>query len=265
VSDTDREDRNLLGETTTPQSRPERTWWWQRPTVHKLRKEWVQNGLRNKWDARLNRETRLPEDESVHLGGVTLVEAFTPSTVFRLYETLGKWPRRPERSNETLVADLERSRSGGAAGGWRNLGVVRRPGQSILGDGHHDDSLPPGVEAVWLSLSYLMPSVAVVCATFAFTDDVADLSDLLRTDFGTETEKTRIVVHGRLGRLRALIPWSRPKRYSSSTPMWRPDAAKQRAVERRIRQREAECAQWFFKKFEGRFARPTRKFIPASD
>ena len=51
------------------------------------------SGLRKDADAGLGtRETRLPEGESVHLGGVTLVEAFTPSTVFRLYETLRKWP-----------------------------------------------------------------------------------------------------------------------------------------------------------------------------
>lgn len=231
--------------------------------MHKLRKDLELSGLRKEADARSNRETRLPEDESVQLGGVTLVEAFTPSTVFRLKKTLRKWPRQPERFNETLAADLERGRSTTAAGGWKNLGTVRRPGQFIMGDGHHDDSLPSGVEAVWLSLRYLMPSVALVCATFTFADDVADLSDLLRTDFETETEKTRIVVHGSFGRLRALIPWSRPKRFSTSAPVWTADGAKQRAVERRIRQREAECARWFFAKFEGRFAEADPKARPS--
>jgi hypothetical protein len=108
-----------------------------------------------------------------------------------------------------------------------------------------------------------MPSVAVVIAIFSFADDVADLSDLLRTDFETETEKIRIVVHGRFGRLRALIPWSRPKRSSGWADMSMPDAAKQRAVERRVRQLEAECAQWFFTKFEGRLAEADARAHPS--
>ncbi len=56
--------------------------WWRRPTLRIL----LQNQLSptsslSGIDDRANNETRLPDDEEVHLGGVTLIEAFTPSTI----------------------------------------------------------------------------------------------------------------------------------------------------------------------------------------
>jgi hypothetical protein len=99
-----------------------------------------------------------------------------------------------------------------------------------------------------------MPSVAVVCATFTFEDAVADMSDLLRTDFETKMEDVRIVVHGRFGKLRARIPWSRPKKHGMSALMCDALTGKRRAVQGLVLQREAECARWFYTKFEGRFA-----------
>jgi hypothetical protein len=190
---------------------PKRTWWWQRRTLRQIKRDEAPqcSDYTDQWDARENDETRLPENEVVHLGGVTLVEAFTPSTVSKLYNTLSNWqPQSATRPDHDLVADLERSRSG-AGGGWTNLGPVRPQG----------GNLPPGVQAVWLNLSYLLPSVAVVCATFTFENDMADISDLLKADFVTTFEDVRVVVHGRFGRLRSRIPWSRPRYHGMSSQM----------------------------------------------
>lgn len=247
-------DTDLGGDNPHGDATPMQTWWWQRPTVRQLQRD-AERLLhpRDKSDARGNNETRLPENESVHLGGVTLTEAFTPSTVSNLYSTLNKWPRPFGRPDDYWVAALERSRSG-TGGGWMNLGSVQPTGQCVMGVGHNDSSLPQGVEAVWLSLSYLMPSVAVVCATFTFEDAVADMSGLLRTDFETKREAVRIVVYGRFGKLRARIPWSRPRKHSMSAHTWDALAGKNRAVQRLVLQREAACTRWFYTKFEGRFA-----------
>jgi hypothetical protein len=253
VVDTDREDDGSPDDAPPTQPRRKRTWWWQRPTVRQIRKQEEEHLDRDESDAHWNNETRLPENEAVHLGGVTVVEAFTPSTVSKLYDTLNKWPRGFGGSDRDFAADLERSRTGGS-GGWTNLGLVRRPGHFIMGEGHNDSTLPPGVQAVWLTLSYLMPSVAVVCATFTFEDDAADMSDLLRTDFETKIEDFRIVVHGRFGRLRGRLPWSRPRNHSGTAQIRNVMAGKTRAVQRRVQEREAECARWFFSRFEGRFA-----------
>jgi hypothetical protein len=156
VVDTDLGGDNSHDDAPPPQSRPKRTWWWQRPTVHQLQRDAKRHRHhRDKSDARWNNETRLPEGEAVHLGGVTLAEAFTPSTVSNLYSTLNKWPRPFGRPDDDWASALERSRSG-TGEGWTSLGLVRRPGQFVMGDGHHDGTLPLGVQGAWLSLSYLL-------------------------------------------------------------------------------------------------------------
>ena len=229
-------------------------WWWRRPTISQLKRGLkAQRPSRDEFDVRWNDETRLPEGESVHLGGVTLTEAFTPSTVGNLYAALRRWPSRPGNSDDHWIADLDRGRAF-TGPSWVNLGYVRRPGQPLLGAGLSDPTLPSFVTAVWLSLSFLVPSVALVCATFTFEDDVADLSAILRSDFETVTDDVRIAVTGRLGSVRSRVPWSRPKHYSSSWRPWDALSGKRRAVQQHIQQREDECARWFYNRFAGRFA-----------
>lgn len=98
---------------------PREKGWWQRPTVRALRRQEEQGqDFGVLWDDRQNSATRLPADETVHLGGVVLCEAFTPSTVSALYEVLRKWPDRDERRRDEWVAELDRSRSGAGWGGW---------------------------------------------------------------------------------------------------------------------------------------------------
>jgi hypothetical protein len=236
------------------QARSNRRWWWQRPTVRHLKRDMQEHReYRDEWDARRNNETRLPEGDSVHLGGITLTEAFTPSTVTNLYTALSKWPRRVGSPDDDWITQLERGRSS-MGGGWVNLGVVRRPGQFVMGEGFNDSTLPSHIQAVWLTLTFLVPSIAVVCATFTFEDDVADLSGLLRSDFQTVTEEVRLVVAGRLGGLRSRFPWCRPKRYTMSSRPWDAFSGKRRAVEQLIQTRENECERWFYGRFQGRFA-----------
>jgi hypothetical protein len=227
--------------------------WWQRPTMRQLKRaQKAHSEIEDQLDIQRNNDTRLPEGISVHLGGLTLTEAFTPSTVTNLYGLLKKWPRPVGAIDEDWITRLERGRSS-VGGGWVRLGVVRRPGQFIMGDGHHDSTLPSGVQAAWLTLSFLVPSVAIVCATFTFEDYAADLSDLLRSDYHTVSADVQIVVSGPLHRLRSWFPWSRPKRYALSSRFWDAMLGKQRAVQQRIRQREEECERWFYGRFKGRF------------
>lgn len=241
--------------------------WWRRPTVRQLRRaEGGHPDYADERDRQWNSDTRLPAQESIHLGGVTLVEAFTPSTVSNLYKVLRKWPKRRTRPDEDWVAALERSRAG-VGGGWTALGMVRRGNGFIAGDGHHDQSLPEGVQAAWLTLNYMLPSVAIVTATFTFEDGFADLSPILRSDFQTQYEDVRIKVYGTLGRYREHIPWSRPKRHGSSAQMLDVVFGKRRAVDERVRERERACGQWFYAQFRGRFAsmapleRPSLKLL----
>lgn len=53
------------------------------------------------------------------------------------------------------------------------MGVVRPPGAFRFGDGFNDPTLPAGVDAVWLHLSYVTPALAMVVATFTLAEDAA--------------------------------------------------------------------------------------------
>jgi hypothetical protein len=256
-----------LTDQTVDHATPQR-YWWQRPTVRALKREHENyRDYRGQWDERDNTATRLPAEESVHLGGLALAEAFSPSTISALYDTLRRWPGRDDRQRDEWIAELDRSRGGGGWGGWTNLGVVRPPGEFVMIDGYCDSELPNSVTAVWLHLHFLMPSLAVVVATFTFRDEVADVSSLLRRDYQTHERDVRIHVYGKFGWLRARLPWSRPKRHGMTASISRAEDEKRRAFENIVQEREAECSRWFTSRFRGRFAladstaRPIARFI----
>jgi hypothetical protein len=228
--------------------------WHRGPSVTALRQELnADRDYQQRWDERDNEETRLPPDESVHLGGLVLSEAFTPSTVSALYRALDEFPSGPgDRAQDRRVA-LDRSRSG-QRGGWQKFGPVRPPGAFLMGQGMHDADLPSGVQAVWLHLEYLLPSVAVVVATFSLTEDAGDLSQELRRDFRTSHENVVVRVYGPLGTVRAGIPWARPRLYGTSASIYRAEDQKRRACESHIRAIEKSCQAWMAARFPGRFA-----------
>jgi hypothetical protein len=246
-------DANQATAADAPGGGPRRRLWWERPTIRALRREQV--GPRDytaPWDARENDSSRLPEDDSVHLGGLVLTEAFTPSTVSNLYTALDRLPLR-NRHDDDWRDRLTRSRTAGG-GGWQSLGVLRRPGDPVFGTGGTAPDLPEAVSAVWLSLHYDMPSVAVLVATFTLNEEEGDLSALLRQDRRTEYLDSQITVHGRLGSLRRRIPWARPPRYNLSSKISNPKDQKRRSCESEIERHEDACLKWFVNKFPGRFA-----------
>lgn len=250
-------------ETSTEQRQRRLRDWWQRPTVRALRQDFdADRDYRRRSDERDNKETRLPPDESIHLAGVVLTEAFTPSTVSALYRALEELPSGPaDRTHDRLVA-LDRARSG-QSGGWQNFGPVRPPGTFLMGQGMHDADLPAGVQAVWLHLNYPLPSVAVVVATFCLTEDAGDLSQMLRRDFRTGHEHVVVRVYGPLGTIRARIPWARPRQHGTSASIHRAEDQKRRACESQISALQEACQAWMAARFPGRFAQEPTVERPA--
>ena len=118
--------------------------------------------------------------------------------------------------------------------------------------------------AVWLHLSYLVPSIAVVVATFTFRDEAAEVSSVLRRDYHTQFSDARIRVYGKFGRLRAWLLWLRPKNHGMTFSMSRAGDEKRRAFEQVIHEREVECSRWFMPRFPGRFALADSAARPAA-
>jgi hypothetical protein len=210
-------------------------------------------------DARENDESRLEEGESIQLAGVTVVEVFTPSRVAALYEAMERWEQanqsRSCKEPGTLMHHLDNSRSLPHSGGWANLGhVVRTPSRWSIGMGRADKTLPAEVASVAASVSYVTSSVAVVMATFVFVVGAGDLSSILRADRQGRRTNARFTLPGRLGWLRARLPFARPKGHGFSSS-WEGVFEQKRCEVAELTSRlEEGCAAWFRGQFPGRFA-----------
>lgn len=229
--------------------------WRHRPTVKQIKQDCTPpSDIFTKWDADENDRTRLPPEEEVHLGGLVLAEAFTPSTVAQLYNSLEKLQAVNAGNSGRSLSELSRSRRV-PAGGWQLFGPIRRPGRFTPDGSRGDSTLPISVDAVWLRLSHLTPSLTVLAATFTIAEESGDLSEVLRRDYRMEHTTPRVRVDGRLGAVRARIPWSRPARYAANSQMIQAGAAKKRACLELISEHEQACMEWFYEKYPGRFAR----------
>ncbi|MGW3993078.1 hypothetical protein ACWEF6_06270 [Amycolatopsis sp. NPDC004772] len=232
-----------------------RTWWWQRPTLRSIERDYFERSIdrESARDTRENERTRLPAEEEVHLGALVLVEAFTPSTVANLYRALEDPEKFQKHTSIDPQEELLRNRRG-KRGGWQNLGYVRRPGKFSLG-GSIDEKLPKFVDAAWLQLHYLTPSLAVVVSTFTITPEHGDLSGLLRADYHSDNSQMQIKAFGFAGGLRTRIPWSRPRVYSPVGLRYPSAYSRKKAVNHLIDGYEQACHEWLARRYSGRFAK----------
>ena len=228
--------------------------WYRRPTMRALKRQILRDQERyRRYDDRDNEASRLPATERVHLGGLVLMEAFTPSTVSALHRTLENWPTQRRDRRDELVGMLTRSRRG-IGGGWQQLALSMAPTAVLLGDSDQNLDLPEGVEAVWLHLAYPMPSLAVVIATFTLSEQAGDLSNLLRADYQTQVRDVHIHLRGRGARWQRMMPWVRPVRHGHSSKISRPEIEKHHACLKLIDNHEQACSKWFTRRFPGRFS-----------
>jgi hypothetical protein len=227
--------------------------WRQRDSIDDLHRMVAKQQVRwRKYDQRDNDLTRLPQDETVCLGGLVLAEAFTPSTASNLRKALEEFPESKGEKQEWL-RNLTDGRSATGSGAWSSLGVIRRSG--TFGIGGSDPEVPAAVDAIWLHMLFLTPSVTMIVATFTIKDEEGDLSSLLRADYKTTVSGPRIEIRGRFSPLQRRNPWSRPKLHSVWWTPVRAEAQKALACESKIAGYERECWKWISRRFPGVFVR----------
>lgn len=209
---------------------------------------------RSNFDRDWNDSARLSPSESVHLGGLVLAEVYTPSTANDLISAIDRIPSLLPLSRSNLKKMIADRRNVGRYGGTKRLGIVRRPGQLILGDGFKDPTLPETLEGVFLDLHFPAPSLTMLVASFILTDQAGDLSPILRHDYYSEPYDIAIIIPGRLGRLRERLNWSRPARASYSHGVRTADLMKRFKCDEHIEKHESECARWLNSRFAGRFS-----------
>lgn len=222
-----------------------------RKNVSSLRK--VDDRNWEAWDRADNEATRLPDDEEIHLAGLIVAEAFTPATASALYHALASFPAPEDEKNE-WADRVTRGRSAVGMAGSVRLGRIRRAANQVPGLDLIDPTLPPEVEEAWAYLFVPTPSVTVLVTTFALADEAGDLSQLLRTDYQTEMYDVRVIIPGLLGRIRAHISWSRPKKYRVSYSSRFAADKKQQACDSLIAGYEEACQKWLAARFPGTFS-----------
>lgn len=236
------------------------TRWRDRPTIKQLISDYSTLGRH-----REDYLHRIPDSEKVELSAVTLSEAFTPSNVSLLYEAIESLERKQDGLQPRTLRHLDESRKG-ASGGWSEIGPITRPGMPTLGRGHRDATLPNCVNAVWMRLCFPTPSLAILVATFTLKEGSTELSEALSRNYEPKNN-TRIVIPGRLGSIRSLIPWSRPKNHKVEGHILYPDQLRRDTVQNLMKDSIKECESWFYRKFRGKFSqvdpksRPTVKII----
>jgi len=237
--------------------------WRRRPTNRAYLQELAGTPVSStEIDALENDRTRLPADEEVHLGGILLAEAFTPSTIRRLEDSIRALP--PDLSDKKrteLLTRLVVFRRPTFGIGSTSIGYAS-PSTFVMTPGFHDDAIPDGVEAVWLRIHAVTPSLTVVIATFTLTDGAGDLTALLRSDFKTRHGNIRLQVPGRLGALRAWNPYGRPRLRGSSGTINAADGEKRRACEDIFHSHQDACSRWLAARFPGCFSETEPKSRP---
>jgi hypothetical protein len=232
--------------------------WRERETIAQITRRLT--APREAWlasDAAMNDATRLPDGESVDLAAIVVAEAFTPSTISSLYGALTTLQTRSTSLEPPdWVGDVKRRRADPGGDGFHQLPAMRRPGAFLFGGAITDPDLPTGVDTLHLTLWFPMPSLTILIATFAMSDDAVDLNTILRADYRSTVTHLRLKLTGRLGILRARVPWARPAplSFGYSRRDRRPDEIKRHTFDQAVRAKEQACSAWLVDTFPGRFA-----------
>jgi hypothetical protein len=239
-----------------PRSRKKAPPWHKRTTVSAYKRDLEEDIARSPGRDEIdNKESQLPAGEKVHLGAIVLTELFTPSTISRLRQSVSSKPWLDFHRVPEVLDEISKNRKGTNGSRYRNLGMVRQVDSFLIGHGYRDPNLPDSIVAVILSLHYTSRSATTLVATFILDDPIGDLSDIFSTEYTTQLTNPKINIAGPFGKIRAKIPWARPRKISGVSEWWDPHSHKKHAVQDRIDELNAMCAKWISAEFPGRFSR----------
>jgi hypothetical protein len=124
--------------------------WSLRPTIAAARRE--HHALYTSPDDALTEENtrlRLPDDDAVCLAGLVMVEAFTPTTIDRLYTAIDSLPVKPSAYTAQTKRLVARWRSDFHSGASQVIGTFARPGNCTPNRPLADPSYAPPATREW--------------------------------------------------------------------------------------------------------------------
>jgi len=143
-------------------------------------------------DDKDNRDLSLPSEEKIELHAVLMIEAYTPTNFANLTDWLTRQGWGDEEvvfAGPKLLGWVTRARASSSGGGGVNVGLLTRPGTTILGECRLAE-LPSGVDRALAWISFPTPSLTLLCVTFMLDDETATRADAeLREDRQTYATK----------------------------------------------------------------------------
>lgn len=136
-------------------------------------------------DREENAETTPPANERIETACIWVVEFYTPSQAESLSRSLSAlgWSL-PDRNDPEGVLDWLVSQSGSMSSvGWKNLGIVARPGEQRFLGMFRTAPLPDGVDIAHGVIDHVFPGVFAICMQFVLADEAAGaVEKVLRED-----------------------------------------------------------------------------------
>jgi len=174
-----------------------RAWWAKRREAREIarvkRKLLGQNWREPELDKEENASAQPPNDESINIWCLWVVEFYGPSQFQSLLEgfkRLGLADRKHERE-ESATEFMQKVRQRGYSGSWLRLGSIRERTDQQWSDplgGGIRARLPRGVDVANATVVQVLPSVVAVTMQFVFDDDtVKCLQEVLQETPATQT------------------------------------------------------------------------------
>jgi hypothetical protein len=196
-----------------------------------------------------NARSRLPDDESVEVPSVWVVELYSPSTLLGLLDGIARlrW-EHGRTSGDSLMKWINDVRNGRQAG-WTTLGQISPPDDAHIMT-ERTAVLPPGVKAAVGALMSITPSITALAMTFLLDDGTArTLDQPMRAKFDTYFKKDPPF---RRRQVLAHVLWNRPIRSRDS--LQTPEFQRRDAVRASLRTLEGVCTQWIGANLPGAFS-----------
>jgi hypothetical protein len=205
-------------------------------------------------DKQITLETTPPKTENIELHCAWVTEAFTPSKINRLVESLRKlgWYNSTDAisTGKDLIDWVTNRQNLGGGSAWINGGLIttnRNQGNFILGH-YRYARLPKGVSFGRLSLHHVTSSLTLVTVQFVFNDEIGhSLNRPLNDKYETKVDYDRSGLKFKAALFNEV------------------DRQKQQAVKEKIEAIHANLYSWFSVNLPGHFSSSKAKVLPTVD
>lgn len=205
-------------------------------------------------DPKIATSTTPPANEDLRIRSVWITEAYPPSLVNSLINSLKRlgWDKDSRRlSDDASLTDwIRQSRTSGSFSSWNNAGVILRHDDERfpLGDNRHKAKLPDCVDYGYLSIHNATSSLTLITVNFILKDPAASsINTVLKSEYKTKVEHF-------------------PSKWRSrSTTYIDVERQKSRDINKAFSEIHHEISAWFHDNLPGHFSKTDLSRFPVAD